>query len=232
MSKEEAIQASIMDFDSWELDPNAKYFHMCNNETISGYQFDQKLMKQMIDKVKSVQNDPIISCDMSSVIGSQDLTKDGLSWDDFGVVYAGASKNFGHAGLCFLIVRDDVLRHAAEVTKRSKLPMPVMMDWEALAACPDFFVNTPSNLSVYITGLMCEHYLKQGGISRYENLAEKRAKLFYDYLDNSSKIAFNNEDGNNLVFANSVHERLRSRMNIPFALQTADGEAATPEQLQ
>lgn len=129
MSKEEAIQASILDVDNWELDPNGKYFHMCNNETISGYQFDQKLMKQMIDKVKSVQNDPIISCDMSSVIGSQDLTKDGLSWDDFGVVYAGASKNFGHAGICFLIVRDDVLRHAAEVTKRSKLPMPVMMDW-------------------------------------------------------------------------------------------------------
>lgn len=79
---------------------------------------------------------------------------------------------------------------------------------------------------------MCEHYLKQGGISHYEDLAEKRAKLFYDYLDNSSKVAFNNEDGNNLVFANSVHERLRSRMNIPFSLQTADGQAANPEQLE
>ena len=121
-----------MDMDSWELDNKAKYFYFRQNESIDGIEFDQKLMRQMIDKVRSVRPNAIIVADMSSALGSRDLTKENL-WDDLGVVYGGAKTNFGTSGLTFTIIREDVLRRVREihsmVTLRSLLPVPIMMDW-------------------------------------------------------------------------------------------------------
>ena len=89
-------------------------------------------MRKMIDKVQSVRPDTIIVADMSSSLGSRDLTKENL-WDDLGVVYGGSKTNFGTPGLTFTIIRDDVMRRVKEIhssiTTRSLLPVPVMMDW-------------------------------------------------------------------------------------------------------
>lgn len=128
-------------------------------------------MRKMIDKILSEKSNAVIVSDMSSAIGSRDLTKEGL-WDDFGVVYAGAQKNFGTSGLSFTIIREDVMRRVKEihsvVRSGSRLPIPIMMDWVKQSETKDFFPNTPSNLSVWISQLMCEHMLEKGGIDYYE----------------------------------------------------------------
>ena len=89
-------------------------------------------MRKMIDKVKSVRDNAIIVADMSSSLGSRDLTKENL-WDDLGVVYGGSKTNFGTSGLTFTIIRDDVMRRVSEIhsaiSNRSLLPVPIMMDW-------------------------------------------------------------------------------------------------------
>lgn len=66
---------------------------------------------------------------MSSSLGSRDLTKENL-WQDFGVIYAGAQKNFGTSGLTFVIIRDDVMNRVADIRGRAKVPYPLMMDWK------------------------------------------------------------------------------------------------------
>lgn len=104
---------------------------------------------------------------MSSSIGSRDLTKHDL-WQDFGVVYAGAQKNFGTSGLTFICVRDDVLNRVKMIKERTKVPIPPLMDWSLNAQQKDYFYNTPSLFSIYMSHLMCKHMLEMGGISYYE----------------------------------------------------------------
>ena len=89
-------------------------------------------MRRIIDKVRSVRKNAVIVADMSSALGSRDLTEENL-WDDLGIVYGGSKTNFGTPGLTFTIIREDVLRRVREihsmVTSRSLLPVPIMMDW-------------------------------------------------------------------------------------------------------
>lgn len=99
----------LLDFDSWQFDPQAEYFYFCQNESIDGVEYDQRLMRRMFDKVKEKTGpDTIIVSDMSSALGSRDLSREEL-WQDFGVIIAGAQKNFGTSGLTFLVVREDVI---------------------------------------------------------------------------------------------------------------------------
>lgn len=106
---------------------------------------------------------------MSSAIGSRRL-KD--LWDDFGVVYAGAQKNFGTSGLTFTIVREDILDR---IPKSRQTQLPIMMDWNKQAATKDYFPNTPSMMAIYISELMCDHMINQGGIEYYEDLADRKS---------------------------------------------------------
>ena len=85
-----------------------------------------------------------------------------------------------------------------------------MMDWFKIKETKDFFPNTPSMMSVYISQLMCEHMLEMGGIDHYEKLADDRAAILYNFLD---KAGANN---NTPAFVNTVDPKLRSKMNIPF----------------
>ena len=178
-------------FASWKLNKVAAYVHICTNETINGVEFD------------GLPNtgDVTIVADMSSHILSRpiDVSK-------FGVIYAGAQKNIGPAGLCIVIVRDDLLETASKLT-------PAVFNWKTQAANQSM-INTPPTYSIYIAGLVFEWLLAQGGVVAIEQKNIAKAKLFYDYIDSG------------LFYSNNIAINNRSRMNVPFFLRDESLNAA------
>jgi phosphoserine aminotransferase len=124
----------------------------------------------------------------------------------FGLIYAGAQKNAGPAGLTFVIVRDDLIGQAAKGT-------PSVMDYKAQADA-DSMLNTPPSYSIYIAGLVFKWLKQQGGVAAMERKNIAKAKLLYDFLDSSS------------FFRNPVAKEDRSRMNVPFTLKDASRDEA------
>ena len=171
-------------FDSWKLNKDAAYLHICTNETMSGVEFDG------LPNAGSV---PIVA-DMSSHILSReiDVTK-------FGVIYAGAQKNIGPAGLCLVIVREDLLDRASPQT-------PAVFHWKTQAENASM-TNTPPTYGIYIAGLVFEWLLALGGVAAIEKVNITKAKLLYDYIDSTD------------FYVNHVAKNNRSRMNIPFYLR-------------
>src|SRR5687767_3042379 len=138
------------------------YVHYCSNETIGGVEY------HVIPEVGDV---PLVA-DASSHFLSRplDVAK-------FGLIYAGAQKNAGPAGLTFVIVRDDLIGRAAKGT-------PTVMDYK-LQADADSMLNTPASYSMYIAGLVFKWIKQQGGLSSIEQKNIQKARLLYDYLDTS-----------------------------------------------
>ena len=171
-------------FASWKLNKDAAYVHICTNETIHGIEFDG---------LPNTGDVPIVA-DMSSHILSRpiDVSK-------FGVIYAGAQKNIGPAGLCIVIVRDDLLETASKLT-------PAVFNWKTQAANQSM-INTPPTYSIYIAGLVFEWLLAQGGVAAIEQKNIAKAKLLYDYIDSG------------LFYSNNIAVNNRSRMNVPFFLR-------------
>ena len=169
---------------TWQLDPDAAYVHVCTNETIGGVEYSW---------TPDTGDVPLVS-DMSSHILSRviDVSK-------FGVIYAGAQKNAGTAGLTLVIVRDDLLERALPIT-------PSAFHWKEQAAA-ESMVNTPATWSIYIAGLVFEWLQRQGGIAAIERRNVEKAALLYDYLDATG------------FYSNSVQREDRSRMNVPFKLR-------------
>ena len=169
---------------TWQLDPDAAYVHVCTNETIGGVEYSW---------TPDTGDVPLVS-DMSSHILSRviDVSK-------FGVIYAGAQKNAGTAGLTLVIVRDDLLERALPIT-------PSAFHWKEQAAA-ESMVNTPATWSIYIAGLVFEWLQRQGGIAAIERRNIEKAALLYDYLDATG------------FYSNSVQREDRSRMNVPFKLR-------------
>lgn len=152
-------------------------------------------------------------------------------------MYAGAQKNFGTAGLTFVVVRDDVLNRVRTIKERTKLPFPPLMDWSLTAKQKDFFYNTPSLFSIYISHLMCEHMIDMGGLDYYEQLADKKSQRLYELFDESLEAANQSlasisascgglTDTQPLCYKNPVDKRLRSRMNVPFSLNQLGAQAS------
>ena len=168
---------------AWNLDPGAAYVHVCTNETIGGVEY------QWTPDTGDV---PLVS-DMSSHILSRvvDVAK-------FGVIYAGAQKNAGAAGMTLVIVRDDLLDRALPIT-------PSAFHWKEQAAAGSM-VNTPATWSIYIAGLVFEWLARQGGLAAIEARNIEKAALLYDYLDATK------------FYDTAVSREDRSRMNIPFKL--------------
>ena len=147
-------------FSQWKLDPNAAYVHITQNETIGGVE---------IFETPDTGNVPLVS-DMSSTILSRpfDVSK-------FGLIYAGAQKNIGPAGLTIVIVREDLIGQTVAGT-------PTMMDYQ-IQAENDSMYNTPPTYAIYIAGLVFKMLKAKGGIAAMEKTNRAKAKLLYDFLD-------------------------------------------------
>ena len=172
--------------DAWKLDPNAAFVHYTPNETIGGVE---------IFWTPETGNVPLVA-DMSSNILSRpiDVTK-------FGLIYAGAQKNIGPAGLTIVIVREDLLGETVKGT-------PTMFDYK-VAADNDSMYNTPPTYAIYIAGLVFKMLKAKGGIAAMEKTNRAKAKLLYDALDASS------------FYSSPVAVENRSLMNSPFTLKDA-----------
>ena len=175
--------ASIPAREQWKLDPNAGYVHYTANETIGGVEF------QWIPNVGDV---PLVT-DASSTLLSRpfDVSR-------FGLIYAGAQKNFGPSGLALAIVREDLLGRAAS-------NVPSMLDYKVHADNESMF-NTPPTYAWYIAGLVFEWLKKRGGLKAMAQINERKAKKLYDYIDASG------------FYKNPVAHTDRSWMNVPFTL--------------
>ncbi len=189
-SSEDDSFASIPAFSSWNLSKDAAYLHYTPNETIGGVEY-----------FWTPEVDAPLVADMSSTILSRpiDVSK-------FGVIYAGAQKNIGPAGLTIVIVRKDLLGNAAAAT-------PTMMDWKT-AADNDSMYNTPPTYSIYLAGLVFKWLKAQGGLAAMEKLNRAKAEKLYAYIDNSG------------FYANPVEIESRSLMNVPFTLKDAELDKA------
>ena len=164
---------------------DAAYLHICTNETIGGVEYHE------IPEVDI----PLVA-DASSHFLSRPLDVSKL-----GLVYAGAQKNVGPAGLTIVIVREDLMGRAQKGT-------PSVMDYKAQADA-DSMLNTPASYSIYIAGLVFKWLKALGGVAEIEKRNIAKAKLLYDYLDTTA------------FYRNPVAKEDRSRMNIPFTLADA-----------
>ncbi len=169
--------------DTWRLTQDAAYVHVCTNETIGGVEY------QWTPDTGDV---PLVA-DMSSHILSR-----AIEVAKFGVIYGGAQKNIGPAGLTIVIVREDLLDRALPIT-------PSAFHWKEQAEA-DSMLNTPPTYAIYVAGLVFEWLQAQGGVAAIEQRNIAKAMLLYDYLDASA------------FFRNPVRSEDRSRMNVPFKL--------------
>src|SRR5438874_11588838 len=144
---------------NWQVRKDAAYVHYCSNETIGGVEFHEAPKAEI----------PLVA-DASSHFLSRPLEV-----SKFGLIYAGAQKNVGPAGLTIVIVRDDLLGQAAKGT-------PSVMDYKAQAAA-DSMLNTPPSYSIYIAGLVFKWLKALGGVAEIERRNVAKAKLLYDHLD-------------------------------------------------
>ena len=167
----------------WRLTANAAYVHYTANETIGGVEFGW---------VPDVGDVPLVS-DMSSNLLSRPLDVGRL-----GLIYAGAQKNIGPAGLALVIVRDDLIGIGEPAP-------PAMLDYATHAKARSLY-NTPATFAVYVAGLVFQWLLENGGLAAAEERNIAKAKLLYDFIDRSD------------FYLNPVNKADRSRMNVPFRL--------------
>lgn len=166
------------------LSDDAAYLHFTSNETIGGLQFDY---------LPEVGDLPLV-CDMSS-----DILSGPLNVSDYGLIYAGAQKNIGPAGLTLVIIRDDLLDQAMEVT-------PSMMNYRIMAENGSMY-NTPPTYAWYLSGLVFD-WLKNdmGGLEKMAEINTRKASKLYGAIDRSG------------FYANPIAVANRSQMNVPFTL--------------
>lgn len=169
---------------TWQLDPDAAYVHICSNETIGGVEYHF---------TPDVGNVPLVA-DMSS-----DILSRPVEVAKYGLIYGGAQKNIGPAGLTIVIVRDDLLGGALPIT-------PSAFDYTQQAEA-DSMLNTPPTYAIYIAGLVFRWIKARGGLAAMETHNRSKAALLYDYLEGSS------------FYASPVAQDCRSLMNVPFKLK-------------
>lgn len=175
----------------YTLSPDAKYVHITTNNTIYGTRWDH---------IPETNGVPLVA-DMSSNILSEvyDVSK-------FGVIYAGAQKNVAPAGVVILIAREDLLGHELPIT-------PKVMSFKKMADA-DSMLNTPNCFGIYVAGLTFEWIKAQGGVAALEKVNIEKAKLLYDFLDESA------------LFHGTARTKDRSRMNVTFVTGDAEKDAA------
>ena len=170
-----------------DFDPEADFVHICMNNTIYG---------TLYKELPETGDVPLIA-DISSCILSEpiDVSK-------FGMLYAGAQKNLAPAGVTIVIIRKDLLGNAMDIT-------PTMLNYVTHSENESMF-NTPPTYTIYVAGLVLKWIKKLGGLEAMKALNEKKAKILYDFLDNSK------------LFKGTVVPEDRSLMNVPFVTGNAD----------
>lgn len=181
---------AISEQSQWNLSADAAYVHYADNETIGGLQF-----------ANIPETDKPLVCDFSSSILSAPLDV-----SKFGLIYAGAQKNIGPAGLTIVIVREDLLDQA-------KPEIPSILKYSSQAK-NDSMVNTPATYAWYLSGLVFEWLLQNGGVDKIHQANLEKARLLYGYIDSSD------------FYANPIYTANRSIMNVPFTLADAALEKA------
>jgi phosphoserine aminotransferase len=186
-SSEDVKFHAIPPRDAWKLSKDAAYVHICTNETIDGVEFN------FTPDVSADTNGAPIVADMSSHILSRqiDVSK-------YGVIFGGAQKNIGPAGVTVVVVRDDLIGHALPIC-------PSAFDWKLVAENQSMY-NTPPTYAIYIAGLVFQWLKRQGGVAAIEQRNIAKAALLYDYLDSTG------------FYCNNIAKDCRSRMNVPFFL--------------
>jgi phosphoserine aminotransferase len=184
-SSEDKNFSYIPDLAKVNFDPQARYVHITTNNTIEGTKYS------ILPDTGSV---PLVA-DMSSNILSEtiDVTK-------FGIIYAGAQKNIGPAGVTVVIIRTDLIGRALDIT-------PTMFNYEIHAKEKSLY-NTPPTYGIYIAKLVFEWMLGMGGVPAMADVNREKAKVLYDFLDNSG------------IFKGTAVREDRSIMNVPFTLPT------------
>ena len=172
----------IPDVKSLKFTKDADYVYMCDNNTIFGTKWKE---------YPNTGDIPLI-CDMSSCFLSEPI-----DCKKFGVIYAGAQKNVGPAGVTILIIRDDLL------AKAPRNPLPAYFDYRLHAENGSMY-NTPPTYGIYICGLVFKWLLKNGGLEARKKANEEKAKILYDYLDKSK------------LFMPFADKEYRSLMNVTF----------------
>ena len=175
----------------YKFDPNAAYVHFCHNETIHGVEFRAE--------PKPPQGVELV-CDMSSDFLSQpvDISK-------YAMIYAGAQKNAGPAGVVVAIVREDMLARVPE-------KLPVMLDYKVLAESGSLH-NTPPAYAIYIVGLVMKWLKDLGGLPAINKINQQKAGLVYDVIDQSGGF-----------YRGHARKEARSIMNIPFRMPSEELE--------
>jgi len=174
---------TVPDPKTWQVSSSAAYLHYTPNETVFGVE---------MHSVPEVSDAPLVA-DMSSTLLSRPIDV-----SRFGVIYAGAQKNIGPAGVALVIVREDLLGRARRET-------PGVIDYKTMAE-NDSMWNTPSTLSWYFAGLVFDWLKEQGGLEAIGKINERKAAKLYAAIDGSG------------FYKNPVDKPYRSWMNIPFTL--------------
>lgn len=186
-SSEQSKFNHIPELKKENFDVEADYFYITVNNTVFGTRYTQ---------LPDTGNVTLVGDMSSSILSEQiDITK-------FGVLYAGAQKNIGPAGLTIVIIREDLIGNAMDFT-------PTMLKYD-IHAENDSMYNTPPTYSIYFAGLVFEWVKQQGGVSAMQKRNEEKAKILYDFLDSSS------------LFKGTVVPKDRSLMNIPFVLPSKE----------
>ena len=167
--------------DQLDIRPDADYFYICANNTIFGTEWHYD---------PNAGDVPVVA-DMSSNILSKpvDISK-------YGIIYAGAQKNMGPAGMAVVIIREDLMGHYRE-------NMPVLLDYQLMADKNSMY-NTPPTYSIYMMKLVTEWVEQMGGLEAMAKNADLRSSMLYDYLDSSK------------LFQGAAQKESRSRMNVTF----------------
>jgi len=196
-SSEEDHFTSIPKFDVSMIDKEADYVHITTNNTIEGTAFRE---------IPDTGNIPLVA-DMSSNILSEEIDV-----SKFGIIYAGAQKNIGPAGLTVVIIREDLVGHAPE-------SVPTMLDYKTHSE-KDSLYNTPPTFAIYMAKLVFEWLKNLGGVKEMGKINQQKADMLYQYIDESK------------LFTSPVQKESRSIMNIPFVTGSKELDAAFIKQAQ
>jgi len=182
---------------TWKMDDDAAYFHYTSADTRQGLEIRNFDYNAVPDNIP-------LCCDASANLGSFQLDV-----SKYGVLYAASHKNFSTSGICYTIIRKDL------ITERTQMKaIPTMCNWVTFQNAPNKIYNVPVLVSVWLGALNTEWMIERGGVPFFEDLAVRRSGLLYDFIDNSA--------GFYRTFVTCPEAR--SRMQVVFTIGSGAGE--------